>query len=716
MSFLNAALLGGLFALAIPLIIHLLHKSRFEVVRWGAMHLLETVIRTNQRRFRMEQFILLLLRMAIPALLALAMARPIWKGARSLLGDAATSTVILLDNSYSMQASHAGITTFSHAKDAASHIVSGLRHGSEVQVVLMGQGGAPILDQPTYDPVRAIDALGQVNAEAGTATVPYALGFAAGIFEGMHENARNLVVITDFQKVSFEPAEDAALGQALDRLKKMPSPPQITFFDVGQEVRDNVAVESLDFSRLMVGVGQKIQIRGNLRNYGEANYSDLRVYFKVDGKEKAVSQVNLGAHQTAQVLFTHAFESAGSHVVEVYADADPLKADNSAQASITVRDRVPVLLVDGDPSPEPLKGETAFAEIALQPYGAARSEAADLLTTRVIRPDELNPKLLSASAMVLLANVRTLGGDKLKLLEEFVRNGGGLLIAPGNKIDPKWYNSAALQDGHGLLPAGFGAIAGDPAGTSTVSVVAERFENPALEIFNDPRNGSLGEAAIKAWYKLQPGSGAVTLARLENEDPFLVEKPYGEGRVIQLCTAIDADWSNLPMRSFYLPLMQRLSVYLASTVYPPRNVEVGQGIAAFLPAEDAGKKVVVTLPDGSTAQLPVVKKGTRGVVEFARTQEPGVYTLLPVSGQPLHFVVNASRKESDLEKLSAEAMAKFGVDHGVSVVHSEAEFHQAEQLRRYGHEVWQGVLWLLLLACFGEILLQQRFAGARGRA
>src|SRR6185295_16561377 len=100
MNFLNLALLGGVLALAIPIIIHLFHKSRFQVVRWGAMHLLEAEIRTNQRRIRIEQIILLIIRAAIPAILALCMARPVWKGLHKLAGEARTSTVVLLDNSY----------------------------------------------------------------------------------------------------------------------------------------------------------------------------------------------------------------------------------------------------------------------------------------------------------------------------------------------------------------------------------------------------------------------------------------------------------------------------------------------------------------------------------------------------------------------------------------------------------------------------------------
>ena len=96
MTFLNFALLGGLAALSVPVLIHLFHKSRFQVVRWGAMHLLEDLLRTNQRRLKMEQIILLILRASIPALLALCMARPVWKGMQTLAGDAKTSAVILV--------------------------------------------------------------------------------------------------------------------------------------------------------------------------------------------------------------------------------------------------------------------------------------------------------------------------------------------------------------------------------------------------------------------------------------------------------------------------------------------------------------------------------------------------------------------------------------------------------------------------------------------
>ena len=718
MSFLNIMLLGGIAALAIPIIIHLFHKSRFRVVRWAAMHLLENVIRTNQRRIKFEQWLLLLLRAALPTLLALLMARPVWKGAQALLGDAKTSTVLLLDNSYSMQATRAGLSNWTAARDESERLLNELKRGSEAQVVLMGEGGAPVLDTPTYDPTRLVQALHTLDAAYGTATLPSALDLAAGVFNKMHESSRSLVVLTDFQRVSFEQTEDALVGQMLDRLRKQPIPPNIVFFDVGEEVRDNVAIESLDLSKLVVGVGQKIQVRANIRNFGDAQYQDLRIYFKVDGKEKAASQIKLGPRQTAQVLFSHKFDEAGSHVIEISEDADALKADNSLYASIPVRDKLPVVLVNGDPSSEPLKGETDFAEIALQPFGAARVELADLIAPKVVRVDGITAEVLNGTSVLMLANVSRLDDAKLKLVEDFVKNGGGLLIAPGNKIDPAWYSKALYKDGKGLLPFEFGQLSGSLEGPG-ISVVAQHFEHAALELFNDPRNGSLSEGAIKQWYKFKDsgelhaeGNPAV-LARLDSNDGFLAEKQFGEGRVLELATALDADWSNLPLRPTYLPLMQRLTTYLASTVYPPRNLGVGKELVAFVPVADAGKTATLTPPDGHQVEVKIAKKGTRGVVEYAKTQTPGLYVLTPPDKKPLHFVVNASRAESDLQKLTEKEIDDFAKAHQVQVVRTDAEYKQLEQRQRYGRELWQPLLWVLLAACYLELLLQQRMSRAR---
>ncbi|MEI6655521.1 MAG: BatA domain-containing protein [Verrucomicrobiota bacterium] len=720
MNFLNIAMLGGVLAGSIPLIIHLFHKSRFKVVKWGAMHLLTAVLRTNQKRIKIEQWILLAIRCAIPILLALMMARPMWQGAASLLGNRPTSTAVLLDNSYSMEAGRAGTSNFSLARDETQRLVGELKRGSEAYVFLMGEG-AGLLDESTRDISRVTQALDKVSSGYGVARVPAALEFVAGTLGKMTEGTRQVVMLTDFQRLSFPASEDKAFGQAIEHLKKLPVPPAITLWDVGVEVKENVAVESLDFSKLMVGIGQKVQIRANIRNYGETARNDFRVKLKVDGRDKSTSQVLLGAKAQSQVLFTHVFDTAGSHVVEIEIEDDAVKADNSYLASIAVRDKLPVLLVDGAPgaTPDDLKGETGFAQIALSPFAAGKVEQADLIQAMAVTAEALSAKQITDSAVVVLANVAKLGDAQLKALELFVQQGGGLLVFSGDHTDAAWWNGAFGK----LAPLPLGSMAGDlKEGAPTMGVTSQRFENPALEIFNDPQNGTLSDVAIKAWYRLKPSerSGGpedpVVLARLDSGDPFLVEKPCGEGHVIACATTLDAEWSNLPARPSYLPLIQRLCVYLASNIYPRRNLQVGEQLVGFQPVTSAGKNAVLTLPDTSTVEVPVVKKGERGVVEYAQTRRPGLYTLLPAGGSPIHYVVNAERSESNLAKLGVAEITTLAKTHGLQLVHNAAEFKALDKVQRYGHELWKWALLLLLLLLFGELILQQKFARGKGKS
>ncbi len=72
---LNAAMLVGLAGAALPVIIHLLNKRRDTVIDWGAMQFLELGKRAR-RKIRLTELLLMLARMGLLALAALALARP----------------------------------------------------------------------------------------------------------------------------------------------------------------------------------------------------------------------------------------------------------------------------------------------------------------------------------------------------------------------------------------------------------------------------------------------------------------------------------------------------------------------------------------------------------------------------------------------------------------------------------------------------------------
>src|SRR5438067_13013630 len=105
MCFAAPLLLFGLVVVLIPPLIHLLNRRRHDVVDWGAMQFLQ-VSEVVRRRLLLEEVLLMLLRMGLLAVLALALAGPFLDLALPAgMGPRPSRDVVLvLDGSASMAA------------------------------------------------------------------------------------------------------------------------------------------------------------------------------------------------------------------------------------------------------------------------------------------------------------------------------------------------------------------------------------------------------------------------------------------------------------------------------------------------------------------------------------------------------------------------------------------------------------------------------------
>ena len=721
MTFLNQILTFGAAAFAIPLVIHILNRSRFKQVEWGAMHLLDSVIKVNHRRFQIEQLLLLLIRCAIPILLALCLARPVLTGATALEGDAPVSLVVVLDTSYSMDTIDTNGTRFKHAVEAACDIIQSTGRGSEINVIMTGGKPTLLFDQPLFDSAAVVRRLRQQQAGLGASDMQGAIDEALATMAGMTQARRELVIISDFQ-----PADWSRIGGESSirrQLETLSIKPVLTLLPVGSPVNENVTVDAIDFPQRAFGVGQQVDVRGTVRNHGLAPVEKVRVVMRVNGEEVDVSQITLGANSSTQVLFPCSFETAGSHTVEISASADdPLITDNRMAAAFNIWDTITVLLVDGDPSGQPLKSETDFLAVALTPFTFGRVRLADLVETQTINPTELNGELLQSSRVVVLANVAKLDDAQLTALTAYVEQGGALLITAGDRLDLNWYRERLFADGAGLLPAPFGAMLGQIDDESTTArIVAERFDHPSLEFFNKPANGNLSKAEFRRWMKLELIEESDTqndvtnsvLARLDTGDPLLLERRVEQGVVIQLATTCDADWNDLPLRPFYVPLMQQLVTTMASGLMPPRNIETGDQAVAILTGTEPESTLSILTPDGSRRTLQTVTEGNAELARFDLTQRPGIYAMTLPSTETIHFVAETSRSESDPATLNDTSLKSLSESLGSSMVKSSDEYLRQDQLRRHGQEIWRYVLVGFLSLMVLELVLQQRFSGVR---
>lgn len=567
----------------------------------------------------------------------------------------------------------------------------------------------------------------------GATDVERSINEAISTLASMSHARRELIVISDFQSADWQSIQSTQGESLTQQFSSMQIPPNITFLQVGMPETENLSVDSIEFPQRAIGVGEQLNFRVNIKNHGKTPINHSKLVFHVDGRQKSISQFSIAAESSSQVLFTHQFETSGSHVVTAEAlTDDSLQSDNRFSLAVTIWENIKVVLVDGDPKSEPLKSETDFLSAALTPFTLGRSKLLDLIETQTVTPNGLKNEVIETAKVIMLANVAKVSDQQVKALESFVEKGGVLFVFPGDRLDLSWYREKLFDDSNGLLPSPFGKSRGMVDGNGNSSrIIAERFEHPSLSFFNERANGDLSSATINRWLELSDSvvptpvestsveSKASVIAKLNNGDPFLMEKQVGDGVVIQMATTCDADWNDLPLQPVYVPMIQQMVSTIASRLSPPRNIVPGEPAIALLPDSDASVSISVLTPQEMRISMDSIllesKPEDRGevnrrqIAKFSATQRPGVYEMT-LPDRNVHFVAEASRAESELATLDRSKLETTAEAVGGTVTESAEQYLSQDRLRRHGREIWKYLLIAFLAFLFLEMVLQQRFA------
>ncbi len=430
MTFLNWTMLIGLGALAIPIVIHLLNRSRARVVDWGAMRFLEASLASRSRRILIEEIILLILRCLVVALAVLAMARPFlpsrptalvllgipavvaaaicaalaaamwaekrlrrifllatlllvsvpavagaleqaYQSSRWSFGGGEKDVAIVLDGSMSMALRGGdGNTNFSRAVAEAESVVASCSPADGISLVVAGASPRAVLARTTSNRKDIASALSGLEPGGGSMRVVQALRMASQSLSEGANPAKKIVLITDGQYVGWDVRTEARwrfLGRAL---AEHPTPPHVIVrtLDVPESFT-NLAVTEVALDRTVIGTDRKVAVSVKIANTGTEPAGSAGVRLEVDGAEvgtETVEEVLPNAAET--VRFRHRFASPGRHVLSVRLEAeDDLPEDNAAERVVDVLRELRVLIVDGTPSMAPLEGAGEFIEIALAP-------------------------------------------------------------------------------------------------------------------------------------------------------------------------------------------------------------------------------------------------------------------------------------------------------------------------------------------------------------
>jgi hypothetical protein len=712
-GFLAPLMLVGVIALAVPIAIHLIGRQRAKVVRFAALDFLMATKRKTAKRLRLRERLLLLARALACLAVAVALAKPFTSCERKgpMVTRGPQAAVLVIDDSFASGYLIDGKPWLRHASEEARKILTQLGPEAEVAIVRASEG-AEHPTELTRDHLRLRDQLLALEPSSRPADTTRALTRAAQLLAASSHARKTVFLISLGAKTGFH-GDEPPWGK--DGPVLMPvelRPPKLP----------NVAITALHVAPDPGAGSRGAAFDAEVGNFGDTlAKTELQLAIGDRVVARGTLEVPPGERKTKRFI---AMLPAGARATDasVSLAGDALPVDDKRWVRASLRDEIRVLLVDGDPRTVRRDDELFYVEAALRP--GDREDSGTVI--RTITAEELagiDPKHRAAGSgaapgtpeidlsefdVVILANVAALPAERVAILADWVRAGGGILVAPGDHVDPAAYDKTMLP----LLPQSLR----DPIDTTWGASPDER-DSRALHLVKWeadhpvflPFKKDAPELASAKFFKISllgPTTATAdrkVLARFTNGAAALVEASMGAGHTLLYTSTLDRDWNDLPIHAGFLPLMQQVVRHLARKHSMGSDTDHLVGSSVVLPTGDL-KKLEVRGPDGIGAVFEGDRIAGRSSVRFTRTERPGVYRVIGTDQtgatrdhDELAFVVNLDPHGSDLTPAPPSAYPPSG---------SGAPGAPPDTRRRV--ELWHALAAILLLLLVTEGILVQR--------
>ncbi len=731
MSFLNPIMLAGIAAVAVPIIIHLLNRRKFQKVVWAAMRFIQTSVEQNQRRMRLEDMILLALRCLLLALLALALARPaILSKAGDVFGQSKVTGVIILDNSYSMGVSDGTSTRFDKARNAAEQALDSMPAGSATAVLFASDIVHGAIAEPTFDLNLARKVIREAPLTDRATDVFPSLEKAVDTLQGRLAIRKEIYLVTDGQASGWR--HFAEIQRALEKSK---AEIKTHIILVNEHEERNLGVSELRLASGLSPVGQPLRFEVQVTNYGKEEARDVRVSLGIDGEppgdEFTISSIPPGASKSLS-LFAK-FRTEGFHAVTARIPGDRLPADDQRSLVVRAIKEARVLLVDGEPGSEPRDSETYFLKQALAPV-APDAAAGYFIKTTTLTPPELPQARLDEFDAIILANVPDFSEATLQAFQGYLRRGGGLMIFPGGLVNASFYNEQLFKRLN-FLPAELGPPRGQADQDEKFFHFQDKdYQHPIVEIWNDPASGTLASARFYRAFSLQPAPAAAApgAGRKAKEErpreagdpsvilkyadgvPAVMERTWGLGRVVLFSSTADTAWNDLPVRPSFVPLIHRALGSIVQRQDEDLNIRVGEKFKRRVGTEFLDKDAIFFKPGQAAARSDlrrVEMVNSWPMLQYDQTDLAGVYEV-NVADPPLalKFAAHANPAESSLDELSPAQIGTLRNAANVIAWTPDLSLRGVVERDRSGLEFWLPIVLVVLLLAVVETFLGQLFS------
>ena len=690
MIFLNPLVLFGLLAASIPVLIHLLNLRKLKKIDFSTLAFLKELQKNKIRKIRIKQLLLLALRIMIILFVVLAFARPTLKGISigGASSAAKTTAVFIIDNSFSMSVVDNKGSYINQAKETAKELLNQLQEGDEAALLLFNnppdKRSGLNNTKPTSNLADFKKLIDAVDISYYSGNLNDAIVEAAKVLSKSQNYNKEIYVLSDFQKDRiYKQSSLSNLGEILNDKVKL-----YAFNYSGKEVF-NIGIDNLKINTQIFEKDKPVNFSVTITNYSSKPAENTVVSLFINNERSAQQSVNLNPGETKILTMESTVKSTGYINAFAEIEDDDILQDNKRFTSFYIPAEIPVGVFSEDSQ------DAKYINLALT---AGEGNAIELTEKNLNQISALDLNQFDVLILIGIDNF-----NDFPRIKSYVNNGGGLLLMPGNKSLLGNFKNALLDLG---LPQPGGIVGKINSTANKVTFENVDLNHPVFQnIFSKVKN-KIESPDIYYHYKINSAGKGRDLISLIDGTSFLSEYKIGKGKIFLLNTAPVLGWSNFPLKSIFVPLINKSIFYLASKDRIENEHLVESGININI-SDQSIPQIKIERPNKSEEYINLNEKNNPNYVFYEDTDLPGNY--LVYSGNKIidDFAVNTNPLESVTKYLNDDEFKSY-LDkinfkgHYIEVSKQDDPAKIILQ-SRFGSELWKYFLIIALILALVEM-------------
>jgi hypothetical protein len=674
MKFAYPEFLYALFAIAIPIIIHLFNFRKFKKIYFSNVEFLKDVQQETQAKSKLKHLLILLSRILAITFLVFAFAQPYIPSSESKIANQNNITGVYIDNSFSMESTGISGSLLDEAKTKAIEIVNSYRATDKFILITNNFNSG---DQRLMNNDEIINKIEELTISSNSKNISSIYSRIRDVINSSEIENKSFYILSDFQKSTSD-------------INEIESDTLISTYFVPLKATEiyNLYIDSCWFSSPTHILFQNEELNVLIKNNSNNDIENVPIKLYINDKNVVPASFSVKANGETTLILNYRNKTSGIKQGRVELRDSPVTTDDIFYFSYSISDNINILGIGDNENNITLSSIFNTDSVFNYTY---------------YNVNQLNYSLIKNSNLVVLYNLDIVNSGLSKSIKNFTDNGGSLLVFPSENIN---YNS--YSEFLSLLSVNYYT-------TKDTSKNKVKDINLSHPIYNNVFEGKFEEninlPLVSSHYLISTTTTAFknNILSLKDGNPFLIEYKVGKGNIYLSTVSLDKDASNFTNHALFVPTLYNIAL-LSQKHYPLFHII---GTNSSLDLSRSENDNVYHIKNNAIDIIPRIRNTNNYTTVFINSGiEKAANYILESSNNKIGLSFNYNRLESELTYLTSSDLDKIINSNAINAQIVETSNNSIKSVLsnlNIGKKYWKYCIILALLFLAVEIVLIKIF-------